>query len=342
MIENLKFYLLCFSLAFVLSLFFVPIIRKVSLFFENYDVPTDIKTHKGKVPLSGGLAIFISFSIVLIFMRFYTSFPTGTLRDLRYILIGGFIILMLGLIDDLKKPEGLPVWLKFLIQFVVAGFMVFFGFKIKFIYPEYISIILSILWIVGVSNALNIIDIMDGLSSSQVFISSIAFLFIALPYESIYVNFLASSLAGASLGFIPYNMSKRYKIFMGDSGSLFCGFILAVLSLGTEYSRLNPLAVYAPLFILAIPIYDTLFVSFMRLRKGISPFKGSKDHYALRLEKIGFSRNQIVFLSFIASLILSFSAFLVTRLSLFWGILIYFIVGGEFIILSFLISKIKI
>lgn len=340
--ENIKFYLLCFFSAMALSLLFVPVIRRLSLRYGNYDIPTDIKTHKGRIPLSGGIAVFIAFSAVLIFMRFYTSFPTGTLRDLRYILIGGLIILILGFLDDIKKPEGLPVWLKFTIQFLVAIFMAIMGFRIKFIYPEYLGFILSVLWIVGITNALNIIDIMDGLASSQVLIASLGFLFIALPYESVYVNFLGSAMAGASLGFLPYNLSRKYKIFLGDSGSLFCGFILAILALGTEYSKVNPLGVYAPIFILAIPIYDTFFVSYMRLKKGISPFRGTKDHYALRLEKMGWTRNQIVFLSFIAATILAFSAFLVTRLSLFWGLSVYIIIGGEFLILSAFISKVKI
>jgi UDP-GlcNAc:undecaprenyl-phosphate GlcNAc-1-phosphate transferase len=132
------------------------------------------------------------------------------------------------------------------------------------------------------------------------------------------------------------------KIFMGDSGSLLCGFTLAVVAIGTKYTQVNPLGVYAPLFILAIPIYDTLFVSVMRLRRGHSPFLGSKDHFALRLERIGFSRSRIVFLAAVASILLSAFAFLVTQVPIMWGALIYFVVGGEFLLLSIAIAKIKI
>ena len=342
MISNVKLYVLSFFSALFLSVLLVPLFRKLSMALGHYDSPNEIKTHKGRVPLSGGIAIFAAFSVTLVVFRLFTSFPTGTLRDLRYILLGAMVMLALGFIDDLKKPSGLSVGVKFFFQFAAAAFMVSMGFKIKFIYPEYLAFGLSVFWIVGVSNALNIIDVMDGLSSSQIFVACMAFLFIALPSESIYVNFLAASMAGASLGFIPYNLSSRLKVFLGDSGSLSCGFVLAVLSLGAEYSKFNPLGVYAPLFILAIPIYDTFFVSFMRVRKGISPFQGTKDHYALRLERIGFSRRSIVFLSFASAVILAFSAFLSTRLPLQWGLLVYFIVGGEFLVLSLIISKIKL
>jgi UDP-N-acetylmuramyl pentapeptide phosphotransferase/UDP-N-acetylglucosamine-1-phosphate transferase len=105
-----------------------------------------------------------------------------------------------------------------------------------------------------------------------------------------YVNFCSIALAVAILGFLPFNMSKSKKIFMGDAGSLFVGFVMANLAMGTSYSSINNFGIFAPLFILAIPIYETILVSVCRIRKGKLPFLGSKDHYALRLEKMGFSR----------------------------------------------------
>ena len=112
--------------------------------------------------------------------------------------------------------------------------------------------------------------------------------------------------------------------------------------MGTKYSSVNPLGVYAPLFILAIPIYDTLFVSVMRLRRGHSPFIGSRDHFALRLEKIGFSRHRVTFLAAMAALIFSVFAFLITQVPLIWGALIYLVIGGGFLLISVAIAKIKI
>ena len=316
LISNYRLYLGAFLLPLALSLALTPLLRAVAIRFGHVDKPTDIKTHKVPTPLFGGAAIFIAFAVTLLILRFYTSFPTGTLRDLRVLLLGGAVMFLLGVIDDLYKPHGLGFKAKFAVQFAVAIFVVMYGFRIRFIQPEYLAAALSVLWIVGVSNAFNIIDIMDGLSAGQA--------------------------ALAAFGFLPYNMSKRFKIFMGDSGSLLCGFVLALIALGTKYSTVNPLGVYAPLFILAVPIYDTLFVSVLRLRRGHSPFLGSKDHFALRLEKIGFSRRWVVWLASMATLSLAIFAWLMTQVPLAWGIVIAAALTLEFLLVSLAIAKIKI
>ena len=342
LLKNFPLYLLAFLLPLLLSLALTPLVRLLALRFGRLDTPTDIKTHKVPTPLFGGAAVFLAFAATLLILRFYTSFPTGTLRDLRVMLMGGAVMFLLGLIDDMYKPHGLGVKAKFAVQFAVAIFVVMYGFRIRFIHPEYLAAALSVLWIVGVSNAFNIIDIMDGLSAGQAVLAAFGFLLIAFPSESIYVNFASAALAGAALGFLPYNLSKRFKIFMGDSGSLLCGFVLALIALGTKYSTVNPLGVYAPLFILAVPIYDTLFVSVMRLRRGHSPFMGSKDHFALRLEKIGFSRRWVVWLASLATLSLAIFAWLMTQVPLSWCIVIAAALPIEFLLVSLAIAKIKI
>ncbi|MDQ7772380.1 MAG: MraY family glycosyltransferase [Elusimicrobiales bacterium] len=343
LIHNFGLYLACFAGALAVSLALTPALRSLAVRLGHLDAPTThVKTHKVATPLLGGVAVAAAFAVSLIATRFLTDFPTGTLRDLRVLLAGGAVMLLLGLADDLRKPDGLGVKTKFAVQFAVAFFTVFYGIKIDFIQPSYLAGALSVLWIVGVSNAFNIIDIMDGLSASQAALAAAGFLLIALPSESIYVNFASAALCGAALGFLPYNFSRRFKIFMGDSGSLFCGYTLAVIAMGTSYTNMNPLGVYAPLFILALPIYDTLFVSVMRLKRGHSPFIGSKDHYALRLEALGFSRRRVVFISAMTAVALSAAAFLVTQVPLEWGALIYFVVGGEFVLVSLAIAKIKV
>jgi UDP-GlcNAc:undecaprenyl-phosphate GlcNAc-1-phosphate transferase len=339
---NISLYIKSFLLALIISLIIVPVVRYFSIRSEHYDIPNDIKTHKGKVPLLGGIGVFISFLITMLVVRFFTSFPSGTLRELRYIIIGASLIILIGLIDDLKKPRGISAEIKFIIEVLLALFMITRGFNIRFITPEYIAVILSVLWIVGVTNAFNIIDIMDGLSSSQVLVASLGFFLISMPSEDIYVNLLSITLAGAVLGFLPYNLSSKYKIFLGDSGSLFCGFILSITALGTSYSKMNPLGVYAPLLILSIPIYDTFYVSYMRIKKGISPLKGTKDHFALRLEMLGYTRKRILFITFIFSIILSLLAYLVTNVSVFYGVLIYLVALFLFFIASAYISRVDV
>lgn len=342
LVDNFKLYLLAFALPLLLSLGLTPLLRALAVRFGHLDKPTDIKTHKHPTPLLGGTAVFLAFAASLVFMRLYTSFPTGTLRDLRVLLAGGAVMFVLGFIDDMRKPHGLGVKTKFAVQFAVAAFVAFYGIRINFIHPGYLGFALSVIWIVGVSNAFNIIDIMDGLSAGQAALAAFGFLLIAFPSESIYVNFASAALAGAVLGFLPYNLSKKFKIFMGDSGSLLCGFVLAVVALGTRYTDVNPLGVYAPLFILAVPIYDTFFVSFLRLRRGHSPFIGSKDHFALRLEKIGFSRRRIVGLASLTTLGLSTFAWLITQVPLVWGVVIIVALAAEFLLVSRAIAKIKI
>jgi UDP-GlcNAc:undecaprenyl-phosphate GlcNAc-1-phosphate transferase len=341
-LRNSGLYLLAFVLPLLISLGLTPLLRALAVRFGHLDKPTDIKTHKTPTPLLGGAAIFAAFAASLVAMRFYTSFPTGTLRDLRVILLGGGVMFALGFIDDLRKPHGLGFKTKFAVQFAVAAFIAAYGIRIHFIQPDYLGFALSVIWIVGVSNAFNIIDIMDGLSAGQAALAAFGFLLIAFPSESIYVNFASASLAGAALGFLPYNFSKKYKIFMGDSGSLLCGFVLALVAMGTKYSDVNPLGVYAPLFILAVPIYDTIFVSVMRLRRGHSPFLGSRDHFALRLEKIGFSGRQVVRLASLATLALALFAWLMTQVPPAWGVLIAGVLGLEFILIGVAIAKIKI
>ncbi|MEW6042146.1 MAG: MraY family glycosyltransferase, partial [Elusimicrobiota bacterium] len=317
-----------------------PLLRKIALKLSILDIPhTDIKTHKTPTPYLGGIAIAISFWVSLSVIRFLTHFPTGTLRSLRGIFMGSFIIVLLGLFDDIKH-KGLHFKPKFIIQSVAAILLILYGFKIKFIHPQWFADIITLLWIVGITNALNIIDIMDGLSAGTALIAALGFFLIGVPVEEeIFVNFVTIALAGSLLGFLPFNFSKRFKIFMGDTGSLFIGFVLAAASLGTRYTTINTLGLFAPLLILAIPIYDTVLVSYFRWRKGINPFLGSKDHFALRLESAGFTRKQILIMTYFAGMVLSFSSFLVTRVNFYTALFIYSIILVSAIYLAAKLSR---
>jgi UDP-GlcNAc:undecaprenyl-phosphate GlcNAc-1-phosphate transferase len=149
------------------------------------------------------------------------------------------------------------------------------------------------------------------------------FLLVSLPSEEHYVNFASAAIAGSAAGFLPWNLSKRYKVFMGDCGSLTLGFLLAGVSLGARYSDVNDAGVFAPLLILFVPVFDTLFVSLLRLNQGKSPFLGSKDHFALRLERLGYARHQVVFMAALAAAVLGFCAFLATQYPLRQALALY-------------------
>ncbi|MDD5302330.1 MAG: MraY family glycosyltransferase [Elusimicrobia bacterium] len=310
------------------SFFMTPLVRLLSVRLGVLDTPgSAVKTHKEPTPVFGGVAIYLGFMATMILLRMTTNFPTGTLYNLRALVLGGSLIFMLGLVDDLKRPEGVDYKPKFIVQILAAALLIVFGLRIRFISPAYVAYAVTVVWVVGVTNAFNIVDIMDGLSASQAAVAALGFLMISLPSEELYVNFASAALAGAAIGFLPWNLSRKRKIFMGDSGSLLIGFLLAGISMGTRYSEVNDAGVFAPLLILFVPAFDTLFVSLLRLNQGKSPFLGSKDHFALRLEKMGLSRGAVVLIAAGAAAFMGFCAFLVTQLPLRGAVLIYALVA---------------
>ena len=341
--DNNILYLITFFTAYILSLILTPFFRYIAIHFNIYDKPsTAVKTHKISTPYLGGLAIWSGWVISLVVIRFITTFPTGTLKNLRSVIIGSFLLLILGLCDDIKKG-GLGFKFKFLIQIIACAIVVIgFDIRINFIENYILSVIISMFWIIGLSNAFNLIDIMDGLSCGTAAIASFFFFIIALPNEMIYVNFCAVALFSACLGFIPFNLSKSKKIFMGDTGSLSIGFILATIAMGTSYTKINPVGVFAPLLILAVPIYETTFVSIMRILKGKNPFLGSKDHFPLRLEKMGYTRKQILIFVYILCFILGIFSYTIVNINDNISYLIFSLVIILLVIFSIRLSKVKV
>lgn len=315
--------------AFALSYFSIPYFKK---FAQKHlvDKPTKLKNHIGNIPLCGGAIIAFGFFGSLIILRLLTNFPNGTLRNLRGLFFGGFIIFTLGLIDDLKKPRGLNPYIKLLFQTVAACILIHYDIKINFLNAPW-DYLISVFWIVGLTNAFNLLDIMDGLAISQAVIASLAFLLINLPFEFIYVNFAAVALLASSLAFWPQNHANK-KVFLGDSGSMLLGFLLSALALGTRFSVVNPAGVFAPLLILALPIFDTIFVSIIRLMKGINPLKGTPDHYPLRLKKMGLKTRSILLSSIIISVFLNILAFCITQVNLIRTALFIYL----FVLISFI------
>ncbi|MDD6172910.1 MAG: MraY family glycosyltransferase [Elusimicrobiaceae bacterium] len=319
--QSLRLYLLDFICAALITAFSLPIVRKASAKILK-DEPTEVKNHKGVVSTAGGTALALGFFASLAGVRFLTDFPSGTLRNLRGIFIGGAIIYLLGLADDVKKPRGLSPILRLIIQACAAAALIHYGIYIQFT-PQPFGIILTVLWVVGLTNAFNLIDIMDGLAATQAVLAALAFAVISLPSEYIYVNFAACALLGAAIGFLPYNHSKKLKTFLGDSGSTLLGFLLAAVSLGTSYSAHNPLAVYVPLLILAVPVFNTAFVSVIRISKGISPLTATPDHFPLRLKTLGLSTAAVVLISALAAIIFDAAALYITVSGAYSSLLIY-------------------
>lgn len=314
-------YFLTFTCAAIAAFIFTPALR-LTAGKRLGDTPTTLKNHTGIIPCVGGSAIALAFFGSLVMVRFLTDFPTGTLNHLRGIFLGGIIIFSIGLLDDIRKPIGIGPYTKLLFQATAALLLIKYGIVIQFL-PAPLNYILTVLWVVGMTNAFNLIDIRDGLAASQAFLAAGAFLIIALPSELIYVNFAAAALLGAVSGFWPYNHINKLKCFLGDSGSTLLGFITAALALGADYSAINPMAVFAPLLILAVPLFDTAFVSVIRISKGISPLKGTPDHFPLRLGTLGFKKNTILLSSILVTLVLDILAFFVTKTTTTTALIIY-------------------
>lgn len=322
-------YASCFAVAATISFFLTPLVRMAAVRFGFLDTPSsEVKTHKVPTPVFGGVAIYAGFMGAVLLMRLTTNFPSGTLYNLRALVIGATLVFMLGIVDDLKRPEGLDYKPKFVVQFLATSILVLFGLRVRFISPAWVAGAVTAIWVVGVTNSFNIIDIMDGLATSQAAIAAFGFLLVSLPSEELYVNFASAALAGAAIGFLPWNLSKKHKIFMGDCGSLTIGFVLAGISLGTRYSDVNDAGVFAPLLILFVPVFDTFFVSILRLNQGRSPFLGSRDHFALRLERLGLLRGHVVLIAALAASFFSFCAFLATVYPLKGALAMYALVAA--------------
>ena len=279
------------------------------------DKPNHLKKHARAVPVLGGCAVLLGLAASLIFIRLTTHFPTGTLHSLRGILLGTGIIFLLGLADDVRKPKGLCISVKLLGQALATAVLMYYGVRITLFDSAALCYLLTFFWIVGLTNAFNLLDIQDGLCVSQAIICALGLALIALPSEMIYVNFAAWAMLGACLGFWPYNHAKKFKTFLGDSGSMMLGFLLAALSCGMGYSEHSSLGFLTPLFILAVPLFDTAFVAIIRFLQGKNPLKGSPDHAALRLRQNGLSLKQTLLLFAGAGLFFNGLAFAVSKAS---------------------------
>jgi UDP-GlcNAc:undecaprenyl-phosphate GlcNAc-1-phosphate transferase len=299
-------YLFAFCIAFILSLYLTPIMRKAALQFGIVDKPDgNLKKHTEPIPYLGGIAIYLSFLLTLAF-----SFEFN--QEVLGILLAGTIVLLLGLIDDLGflKPS-----VKFAGQLVAVLVMIRTGIFIKLTFiPIYISIPLTIIWLVGMTNAFNIIDVMDGLAVGVAFFASLAFFIVALLNGKIMIAIVTITLAGSLLGFLRYNFNPA-RIYMGDAGSMFLGLMIGALAMIGSYTEQNILGFLSPLVILGIPLFDTFLVMYIRWRKGISVFHGSNDHYALRLTAAGISIKGVVWLSYGVAIILGGAGLLVMRMS---------------------------
>lgn len=287
---QLVYGIVAFICAALLAYSTTPAVRVLAFKIDAVDVPLDNRrVHSKPIPRIGGLAIYLSFLISTVLFCDINS-------ELATILIGGAVLVIVGIIDDIFR---LNAWIKLLIQLMVAGFAVFNGNVIEhvniggYIPLGVFSIPLTILWIVGLTNAINFIDGLDGLACGVSAISAMSLLCVVLLHGDIVSTLICAILLGSCLGFLPFN-SNPARIFMGDTGALFLGYTLAVLSIQGVFKLHAVLSFIVPLAIFALPLFDALSAIIRRLIKGKSPFSPDRDHIHHKLIDMGFTQKESV------------------------------------------------
>lgn len=302
-------------ISYLLGVFIVPLVISYSKKQGLIDVPNERKIHTKPISRLGGIAIWSSTMLTFLFLVFLSYYPYGSL--LSGILLGSTMMFLLGLIDDVYT---LNAKFKLFIQIAIVTLVYLLGVRIDSIFNpfggeihlnHYLSYIITVLWIVGISNAVNFIDGVDGLAGSVITVNSITLgiIAVAMVPASPISALIAFILAGSMLAFLTYNFNPA-KIFMGDSGALFSGFLLATLSI-TGVMKAAALAIILPFVVLAVPIIDITYASLRRISKGKSPFVADSEHIHHKLLKAGFTQNMTVAIltavAIVAGAIASFS-----------------------------------
>ncbi len=303
----MKNYILPMFLSFFISFLLVPFARKVALKLKIMDVPKDDrKVHNKPIPYLGGVPIFIAFILVSALFA---------VKDIKYLglIIGASLIFVMGLIDD---KFGLNAFVKLIVQIIAAIILVKFGYKIEFmtdifgddkliVFSKFYYIPITIIWIVGITNTINLIDGLDGLAVGITAFASLTFAYVSYFLGNMNVTILALILAGSALGFLPHNFNPA-SIFMGDCGSYFLGFVLAALSIDGALKGATALTIIIPVLILGLPIFDTAFAIIRRMIARKPIFQADKGHFHHRLLNIGMEHRSAVLFIYFISIMMNF------------------------------------
>ena len=312
--QLIAYVLMALLTALVISFLATPVVKTFAYKVGAIDVPKDARRmHKVPIPRLGGLAIFIGFMVsILLFVKITP--------EMKSILLGAAIIVVLGVADDIM---ALPAMLKFVVQIIAAAIPATHGVVIQaFSNPNifsknlywvlgWLSIPVTVLWIVAITNAVNLIDGLDGLANGVSAISATTMLVIALLASEGQVAIVLAALVGACVGFMPYNMNPA-KMFMGDTGATFLGYILATMSIQGLFKYYAVISFVVPFLILGLPIFDTAFAFIRRIAHGQSPMHADRSHIHHRLIDMGLNQKQAVATLYVISAILGLSAVVLT------------------------------
>ncbi|HRW48286.1 MAG: undecaprenyl/decaprenyl-phosphate alpha-N-acetylglucosaminyl 1-phosphate transferase [Caldilinea sp.] len=306
--------------ALLLAIGVTPLMRRLALQTGTVDKPAARKIHASPVPLLGGAAIYVAFILVLLFFgdRDYVNQTIG-------IFAGATLMIVMGVLDDRR---GLGSYVKLLGQLLAATLLVYSGVQIQ-LFGGWIDILITLLWVVGITNALNLLDNMDGLSGGVAMIAAIYFTLLAAMSDQYLVGALAAALAGACAGFLVYNWNPSH-IFMGDAGSLFLGFMLAAVAIKLRFPSNSVTVTWMiPLLVLGLPIFDTSMVFVSRLRRGKNPLTTpGKDHISHRLAHVLGSRREAVLVCYLLCCALGTAAVFVSQATFGEAIVLAAVISG--------------
>ncbi|MGB9638385.1 MAG: glycosyltransferase family 4 protein [bacterium] len=312
-------YFLVFLTSLALSLIITPFIIKFAKKYNIVDKPDIRKIHKEPIPRIGGLAIIISILFTsLFYLTFLYIFDSNflVLKYFKYkfnqilgLFLSFLLILITGILDDIKDLSAIK---KLFIQILIANILFFTGTRVEFFtfsnliisLNDIISYVFTVLWVVGLMNAINLLDGLDGLLSGVSFIISITLGLLAISKGQTVLAIIIFSLSGALLGFLRYNFNPA-KIFLGDTGSLFIGLFMAVISILGYFKKATIISFIIPILIFALPILDTILAIIRRILRKQSIFKPDKGHLHHLLLKIGLSQKQTAIVFYIITLLLS-------------------------------------
>lgn len=320
MIKELTYFNIfgAFLIAFAVSFLMTPVAKWLAPKIGAMDIPKDNRRmHTRAMPRFGGMAIFLgTMCSIVYFLHGDSHFPA--------IFIGGALIYAVGVLDDLTD---LPAKVKFALQAAIAILMYYMGLRVEFItnyfgggghwqFGTILGFIFTVLWIVGITNTINLIDGLDGLAAGVGSIAALSIAYVAFihgdRYGMMVVCIGMMALAGGALGFLPYNFYPA-KLFMGDSGSLVIGFMIAIFSVISPLKRSTLLAVIVPVLVLGLPIFDTLLAIVRRVLSGKPIMSPDKEHLHHRLMKSGYGQRRAVLMIYGISTIMGMAAILISR-----------------------------
>ncbi len=312
-------YAAAFAGSLIVAWVLTPLVLKVAIARQVLDVPDERKAQTSPVPYLGGLAIVAGFSAMCLAAAALDRGPT-VIRELAILLGIGLVLAMMGLVDDLRG--GLSPVIRLVLE-IAAGIAVWAtGSGAELTAGPVVNLLVTVLWVVGITNAFNLLDNMDGLSAGVAALAGLSFCLIAGLNGQFLVAALAAGVAGCATGFLRHNFHPA-KIYMGDAGSLFLGFLLAVLGLKlTLTGTPSVVALFVPLLVLGVPVFDTTLVTWQRLVHGRSPMQGGRDHASHRLVWVGIPVPVAVCLLYAATIALGWLAVLLARLDVTSGLLL--------------------